>query len=126
MRILSGGNVGIGTTAPSQKLEVAGTVLASSFFSATGYSYPTINVWTTFYTIASDQGMYTISIGLGNNDMATWYAYGTVFSAFGRCLFQSQTNGSLVSIRINGMDIQVLLGTGAGFTRELTFKILRS
>ena len=103
-----------------------GTVNALSFYSTTGFSYPAIMTWTTFYTIPSDQGMYTISIGFGNNSIETWYAYGTVFSAVSTCMFQSLTNGSLVQMRSFGMAIQVLLLSGAGFTRELTYKILRS
>jgi hypothetical protein len=122
-----GGNVLIGTTTNSgYKLQVNGTAFASNFFSATGTQLIQINTWTTFYTLAADQGMYTISIGLGDNDIATWYAYGTIFSAYSRAVFQSQTNGSLVSIRLSGMDVQVLLGSGASFARTLNYKILRS
>jgi hypothetical protein len=122
-----GGNVLIGTTTNSgYKLQVNGTTFASNFFSAIGTQVIQVNTWTTFYTLAADQGMYTISIGLGDNDIATWYAYGTIFSAYSRAVFQSQTNGSLVSIRISGMDVQVLLGSGASFARTLNYKILRS
>jgi hypothetical protein len=103
-----------------------GTVNALSFYSTTGSTSPAIMTWTTFYTIPSYQGMYTISIGFGNNSIETWYAYGTVFSAVSTCMFQSLTNGSLVQMRSYGMAIQVLLLSGAGFTRELTYKILRS
>ena len=126
MRITGAGNVGIGTSNPGYPLQVAGTAVASNFFSATGTQLIQVNTWTTFYTLAADQGMYTISIGLGENVFETWYAYGTVFTAFSRAIFQSLTNGTLVQMRLSGMDVQVLLGSGASFARTLNYKILRS
>jgi hypothetical protein len=127
MRILSGGNVGIGETNPtSYKLQVGGTVFANSFLSATGYSYPTINVWTTFYTMAAERGIYSVMIGLGAESFAEWQSYGVVFCQGSTGVFSTQYNSSLVQMRLSGLNIQVILTTGAGFTRELTFKVLRS
>ena len=122
-----GGNVLIGTTTNSgYKLQVNGTAYASNFFSATGTQVIQINTWTTFYTLAADQGMYTVSIGLGENVFETWYAYGTIFTAISRAIFLSSSNGTLVSMRVSGMDVQVLLGSGASFARTLNYKVLRS
>jgi hypothetical protein len=123
-----GGNVGIGATGPSQKLEVAGTVLASSFLSATGLSYPAINTWTTFYTMAAQRGIYSVIIGFsaGTEDIATWFAYGTLFTQGSAGAFSTLSNGSLVQMRVSGLNIQVLLTPGASFTRELSFKVIRT
>jgi hypothetical protein len=127
MRITSGGNVGIGRSNPdSYKLEVGGTVFANSFLSATSYSYPTVNVWTTFYTMASERGIYSVMIGLASESFAEWQSYGVVFCQGSTGVFSTLYNSSLVQMRLSGLNIQVLLAPGAGFTRELTFKVLRT
>lgn len=104
----------------------ANVVNANSFYSATGYSYPTVNVWTTFYTMASERGIYSVMIGLASESFAEWQAYGTIFCQSSTGAFSTLYNSSLVQMRTSGLNIQVLLAPGAGFTRELTFKVLRS
>lgn len=126
MRITAAGNVGIGTTGPSAKLEVVGSVIANSFLSSFGYSYPTINTWTTFYTMASERGIYSVMIGLASESFAEWQSYGVIFCQGSTGVFSTQYNSSLVQMRLSGLNIQVLLAPGAGFTRELTFKVLRT
>jgi hypothetical protein len=126
MRITGSGNVGIGTSNPGYTLQVAGTAVASNFFSVEGTQYVVMNVWTTFYTLAADQGIYSISIGLGENVMEIWYACGIVFSAISRSIFLSLANGSIVQIRTQGLAVQVFLPSTAGANRTLNYKILRS
>jgi hypothetical protein len=127
MRILANGNVGIGETNPtSYKLQVGGSILANSFISETGYSYPTINTWTTFYTMPAEKGIFSVIIGLGSESFAEWQSYGVAFCQGTTGVFSTLYNSSLVQMRASGRSIQVLLTTGAGFTRELTYKILRT
>jgi hypothetical protein len=111
---------------PNTTLVVGSSVTATQFISSTGYSYPTVNVWTTFYTMASERGIYSVMIGLASESFAEWQAYGVVFCQGSTGVFSTLYNSSLVQMRLSGLNIQVLLATGAGFTRELSFKVLRS
>ena len=126
MRITSAGYVGIGTSSPGYPLTVNGTVGAGNFLSSTAVPTIQINTWTTFYTMPAEVGIFSVIIGLGTNDMATWYAYGTVFCNGASGVFLSSFNSTLVSLRTSGLNIQVLLGAGAGFARELPYKVLRT
>ena len=127
MTLTSAGNILIGTTTDNgNKLQVNGTAVANNFYSVTGTQYVVMNVWTTFYTLAADQGIYSISIGFGDFPMESWYACGIVFSGISRSIFLSLANGSIVLMRTQGLAVQVYLTSSAGANREMPFKILRS
>jgi hypothetical protein len=76
LTILDGGNVGIGTTSPGQKLQVNGTIYATSNFQTSGnsmlrkyssaWTYPTHDVVYNGWT--SSTGDYTYLKSAGNSD----------------------------------------------------------
>jgi hypothetical protein len=106
MRISSGGDVGIGTTSPTQKLEVTGDVNATSFNSTRGLVSVAPVTPTTFYT-PSGAGIYIAHIFLGGNATQTWDA--TIMFMFNASNISiiNQTNGVNVTTSVSGTNIQV-------------------
>ena len=140
MRITSAGNVGIGTSAPSDKLSVVGggiytdgniysagrTKSVAGLVSADGFIGIPINTWTTFYTMPG-VGIYSALIDIETyEDINQFGAYCIVFASNSNTSVPVSFNGSLVSIRVSGMNIQCLLSTGLGYARTMYYKILRT
>ena len=86
MRITGGGNVGIGVTNPNSKLEVNGTVTATSFSGIQVSDVPTLNQNTTGQagTIANQANSATITASdtAGNNTIVRRSSSGYIFANF--------------------------------------------
>ena len=81
--ILNSGNVGIGTTSPSAKLEVNGNIKHTGLTPTEGTDIDQIKTFTVNLTVSSDW----IDTGISYNDLAT----GTYTM---QCTFNDSTNGS--------------------------------
>ena len=117
MRITSAGNVGIGTTTPSQKLEVNGTIKASgAFVQATGNIY--IGDWTGFYDVSTStskvyllQLVPTDSIPLLNYRLFGVIQTNTTSGTYYFTSISSQT----MEVRFVSNTIQVRITNGNGY-----------
>jgi hypothetical protein len=83
LKMLSNGNVGIGTTSPSAKLEVNGNIKHTGLTPTEGTDIDQIKTFTVNLTVSSDW----IDTGISYNDLAT----GTYTM---QCTFNDSTNGS--------------------------------
>ena len=102
MRITSGGNVGIGTTSPAQKLDVSGIIRASSDFEQTGNSV--------FKNTSYDMYLQTDAAGAG-----------IIFRTSGATERMRITSGGAVLVGTtadNGGKLTVSGGQGGGFRVE--------
>ena len=127
LAVLEGGNVGIGTTSPSQKLDVQGTAYASSDFRAPIF-YDSAN--TAYYVDpASTSNLNILNIGDGNLEL-----YKSVSVDMSNVAIYSVSNYYPVTINIGTegciIQIQNNLSTnvpswsthGAGFTLNLRWR----
>lgn len=117
MRITSAGNVGIGTTTPSQKLEVNGTIRAAgAFVQATGNLF--VGDWTGFYDVSTStskvyllQLVPTETIPLLNYRLFGVIQTNTVSGTYYFTSIASQT----MEVRFVGNVIQARITNGNGY-----------
>ena len=141
-----GGNLLIGTTTNGgQKLQVNGTLYASSvissgtsiaastYVSAPFGFYTTSNnnaipftTWTTLTTVEGNtMAMYLVVIGLAAGGLTDWSATGILYSnGTTASWIVGPTNGSLVQLRISGTSIQVFQNGGSP-SQNLYYKLLK-
>ena len=97
MRITSGGNVGIGTTSPLQKLHIT---------QAADTAYPTLGTGKGALFIAGDTNLYGLYVGINTND--------------GNTYFQAMRNNSATAYNITmqaaGGNVLIGTTTDAGYT----------
>lgn len=125
VRVTSAGNVGIGTSSPSQKLSVVGTVESTSggfkFPDGTTQTTAAISAGTTFGSV----GSYAIA-GASGLTASTAYAAGTTVA--GSTLYYDNTGGStygapLASQGYNAITIGTVVSYGLSGTWRLMCRI---
>ena len=117
MRILSGGNVGIGTTTPGQKLDVNGNIRAAgAFVQATGNIF--VGDWTGFFDVSTStskvyllQLVPTDSIPLLNYRLFGVIQTNTTSGTYYFTSIASQT----MEVRFVGNTIQARITNGNGY-----------
>jgi hypothetical protein len=117
MRILSGGNVGIGTTTPGQKLDVNGNIRAAgAFVQATGNIY--VGDWVGFFDVSTStskvyllQLVPTETIPLLNYRLFGVIQTNTVSGTYYFTSIASQT----MEVRFVGNTIQARITNGNGY-----------
>ena len=124
-----GGNVGIGTTNPTQKLEVNGnafingTNIANQFLTTSGTVSNPFNVWTTMFTVSSgDIAIYQlIAVSSGNGLSYTSTAL-VVVNGSGVGLY-NKVDGGALDLQASGYNIQCKNGSGS--TLSISYKFIK-
>jgi hypothetical protein len=143
LRILSGGNVGIGITNPSHKLFVEGNTYVNGSFNIGSLYYSglqTISVaagtetWINLVTIPNNHYV-RIQFRAGSNnseEMATIDAFGTYFINTTGITVQRQTyNDHLEEVRVTGTDagpktVYIRIKTSTGFAPTVNWRVIES